>query len=324
LTATVIGYAAVGPFITLYRIRTALERQDPEQLSQNIDFPTLRQNLKEQLSALLMKEMAVDMRDNPFGGLALALGPRLVDGMIDSFVTPSGLASLIEGKASRQFTTGGAGASRAEPNPGQNPSALTPPKAPPPPSEPAYGKRGLFRGAQYGYDSTNKFSVWLDTEDGQHIRLVLTRDGLSWRLTNIVLPDVFRLQRIESNEESAVSSLRIINTAQVTYWTIYNLGYCAGLSRLGPSPTGTPSLEAAGLVDSELAAGFKDGYRFTYLPGEADRQDGSVRAYTLRADPVQPGQTGNRHYFTDQTGIIRLDVQNEANANSPPVTTSTQ
>jgi hypothetical protein len=74
------------------------------------------------------------------------------------------------------------------------------------------------------------------------------------------------------------------------------------------------------LLDSELATGTKNGYRFTYVPGEPDRMNGWIRAYTVRADPVQPGETGNYHYFTDQSGIIRVDSQQEANADSPPVT----
>jgi archaellin len=58
LIAAVIAYVAVGPFITLRQIKSALQSQDTERLSENIDFPTLRQNLKEQLSAFIVKETA--------------------------------------------------------------------------------------------------------------------------------------------------------------------------------------------------------------------------------------------------------------------------
>lgn len=325
LTSAIIGYVAVGPFITLHQIKSALETRDQERLSENIDFPTLRQNLKEQFSAMVMKEAVPDMRDNPFGGLALALAPMLINGMIDSLVTPSGLASLMEGKTPHEYTMQGRESSRIEPlNEERELSKRTLRNGPPPLSEPVNGKRDPFKEARYTYDSISKFSVWLKGDSDQRVRLVLTRDGLSWKLTNIVIPDVYKPQRIESNEKSAVGSLRTINIAEITYASTYDLGYSATLSYLGSSTSGNTNSHAAGLIDSDLETGTKDGYRFTYVPGQYDPQEGQIRAYSLRADPIRPGDTGNSHYFTDESGIIRVDLQKEADANSLPLSASTQ
>jgi len=49
----------------------------------------------------------------------------------------------------------------------------------------------------------------------------------------------------------------------------------------------------------------KSGYRFTYLTALAEGR-GSRGGYTITADPVEPGTGGIRHFFTDETGVIRL------------------
>jgi hypothetical protein len=290
----VIGYIAVGPFVTFHQIRDALEKQDPEKLSENIDFPTLRQNLKEQLNAVVMKETLSDMQDNPFGGLALALAPRLVDGIVDSYVTPSGLASFMEGRVPR-----GVDSSRAAP---------------------ATEKLRPFQKPRYSYNSISKFSVWLTGDDGVQIRLVLTRDILNWKLTNIVapisLPRPQESEQIAANQASAVGSLRTLNTAEVTYATTYNVGYSSTLASLaGTTYPGTAG--AAGLIDSTLASGAKYGYSFTYSPGRADNA-GRCNSYTINADPLSD-ETGINHYYTDQTGVIRQNATKRATSTDAPI-----
>jgi hypothetical protein len=123
------------------------------------------------------------------------------------------------------------------------------------------------------------------------------------------------------SQATAVGSLRTLNTAAITYASTYNQGFPASLSVLAP-PTGTatpPSAEAAGLINETLASGTNSGYVFTYTPGEKDA-NGRINTYTIRADPVTPGATGQIHYFTDQSGVIRQETDKPATANSPPIT----
>jgi hypothetical protein len=47
--------------------------------------------------------------------------------------------------------------------------------------------------------------------------------------------------------------------------------------------------------------------------------DGKLDAYMVNADPVTPGTTGQRHFFTDQTGVIRVEQHQPATAESPPI-----
>src|SRR5579862_4900067 len=82
----------------------------------------------------------------------------------------------------------------------------------------------------------------------------------------IAIPNLLR-SKMAANEASAVGSLRTLNTACITYSTVYG-GYPAALSNLGPATPATST--SADLIDSVLASGTKSGYSFTYAAGATD------------------------------------------------------
>jgi type IV pilus assembly protein PilA len=136
----------------------------------------------------------------------------------------------------------------------------------------------------------------------------------------IAIPNLLRAKMI-ANEASAVGSLRTLNVAALAYSTTYGK-YPARLSNLGPSATGaSPSEDAADLVDSVLARGIKTGYVFHYKISQTTGPDeaNGINAYTITADPVVLGSSGRRHFFTDQTGVIRSEANRAATADSPPM-----
>jgi prepilin-type N-terminal cleavage/methylation domain-containing protein len=133
----------------------------------------------------------------------------------------------------------------------------------------------------------------------------------------IAIPNLLR-SRIAANQASAVGSLRTINTCEITYASTYNTGYTSALATLAPPASGTPTTTAAGLVDSVLAAGLKSGYSFTYTPGTAD-SSGRINDYTLTANPVTVGTTGQNYYFTDQTAVIRQNSSATASSSDSPI-----
>ena len=130
----------------------------------------------------------------------------------------------------------------------------------------------------------------------------------------IAIPNLLR-SRMAANEASAVGSLRTINTASVTYSTTYGIGYPANLTNLSPASSATST--SADLIDSVLAGGTKSGYTFTYTGATA--VSGSVNSYTLTAVPVTRGTTGQRTFFTDQSGVIRFDATGTADVTSTPL-----
>jgi type IV pilus assembly protein PilA len=136
----------------------------------------------------------------------------------------------------------------------------------------------------------------------------------------IAIPNLLR-SKMAANEASAVASLRTYNTSIVAYQTTYNTDPDTDLSQLGPvAGGGNQSASAADLVDSLLgiAAPNKSGYLFAYTHGTAAA--GVVSTYTIIATPVTPQVTGQRRFFTDQSGVIRQTTDNSVpSVNSNPI-----
>lgn len=135
----------------------------------------------------------------------------------------------------------------------------------------------------------------------------------------IAIPNLLRA-RTQAGEVSAVGSLRTINTAAVTYFsTCPKVGFPPSLAAMGPTPSPSDSCpDGANLIDPMLATGTKAGYVFTYAARDMDG-NGSFDTYTLTADPVKPGNTGRRYFFTDESGVIRSEMNSPASASSPPL-----
>ena len=133
----------------------------------------------------------------------------------------------------------------------------------------------------------------------------------------IAIPNLLR-SKMAANEASAVGSLRTLNTASVTYSTSYNT-YPGTLAVLGPIASGgTASSGLADLVDSVLSAGIKSGYSFTWSTGTTDSA-GNYLNYSITAQPLTPGTTGQRYFYTDQSGVIRANASGTADVTSTPI-----
>jgi type IV pilus assembly protein PilA len=129
----------------------------------------------------------------------------------------------------------------------------------------------------------------------------------------IAIPNLLR-SRVAANQASAIESCRMINTAEVAYYTSFGIGYSSSLVQLAPPAAGTlTSAGAAGYLDSVLASGSKSGYLFVYTPTSID-QAGHYQQFTLNANPAQPGISGNTYYFTDYTHVIRGNGSGQASA----------
>jgi type IV pilus assembly protein PilA len=134
----------------------------------------------------------------------------------------------------------------------------------------------------------------------------------------IAIPNLLRA-KMAANEAAAVGSLRTVMTAAVTYNGTYGHGFPETLNLLGPSAdSSAANAGAAGLIDADLAAGQKDGYNFTYQ-ASSSRGDSALDTFKVNADPVVPNSTGVRHFFIDQSGVIRYKVDRPADENSPPI-----
>jgi type IV pilus assembly protein PilA len=153
--------------------------------------------------------------------------------------------------------------------------------------------------------------------------LVLGYTGLSiiplLIVAAIAIPNLLRA-RMAANEASAVGTLRTLNTALTQYAAqCSSQGYPPSLVPLGPGDPGADRCAHAGLVDAGLAAAIptEHGYRFFYSPNAYDA-GGRVVRFALAADPISPS-TGLRHFYSDETGVIRSNKASAADAESEPL-----
>jgi len=133
----------------------------------------------------------------------------------------------------------------------------------------------------------------------------------------IAVPGLLRA-RMSGNEASAIGSIRTLSSAEATFASSCGAGgYAGSLAALADPPTaGGP-----GFIPSDLAAAvddmnLKSGYFFTVtnsgtiVTSNADAicNDVATDTYTgfsATAEPGDPGTTGTRFFFTDQSGQIR-------------------
>jgi prepilin-type N-terminal cleavage/methylation domain-containing protein len=118
-------------------------------------------------------------------------------------------------------------------------------------------------------------------------------------LMAMALPSLFNA-RMAGNEASAIGSLRTL----VSVNNSYKARFQSYASALG-------NLQTTGYIDGVLAAGSKSGYSFTYA--------GATDTFSIVGDPVTPGTSGSRYFFTDESGVIRFSSTGTATATSSAV-----
>lgn len=107
----------------------------------------------------------------------------------------------------------------------------------------------------------------------------------------IAIPNMLASARA-ANEGSAQSSLRTLHSAEATYQATKGAGQYGTLDELA----------AAGLIDQRLAAGSKNGYKFTV---EVTTNETNYPGFVVVGVPVAYGSSGIRSFYIDETGVIR-------------------
>jgi hypothetical protein len=152
-----------------------------------------------------------------------------------------------------------------------------------------------------------------DTTDASEIQVTmgLVRENGEWKILSlgVVLLDLPSLElewdsaEADKNEQTAVESLKDIAEAveafRLKYARLPN-----SLSSLGPPLHGPASADAAGFVESDLAAGMRNGYSFRYVIVGGSGL-GAPGKFELAATPLAYGRTGHRSFFRDASGTLR-------------------
>ena len=131
----------------------------------------------------------------------------------------------------------------------------------------------------------------------------------------IAIPNLLR-SRMSANESSAIGAMRTISSSEASFQAAATLdadGDGVGeYGTLGDLEGATPPY-----IDDALGSGTKQGYTFVATPGgnEGDAED----EYFATATPLTIGRTGNRHFFVDESGVVRFEAAAPADDTSNPI-----
>jgi type IV pilus assembly protein PilA len=139
----------------------------------------------------------------------------------------------------------------------------------------------------------------------------------------IAIPNLLQ-SRKAANQSSAVSVLRTVTTASVSYWVTYSNGYPPSLSAMGGPGGGAATCNLAILMDETVTTApyQKSGYQFAYtgtIGAVANPPSGCTpgyQGYLATAAPTSLGITGNSSYCIDEAGILHQDTTGAVPATS--------
>ena len=190
-----LAYGYASPYIALDRLKRAADARDAETVNEYVDFPALRDSLKQQVTSLLVRRLDAQRGGNPLAAIGAMIGVALIGPLVDAYATPDGVAALLNGvpprgepgerppeppgvasngPATAPGTTGSAAQAPASPT---APSSSTD-KAPPQPPQTTAGYHGI-----------NEFVVTYRHGVGDtRYSAILHRHGLfSWKLSAVDL-----------------------------------------------------------------------------------------------------------------------------------------
>lgn len=183
----VLGYGYASPYLALDRLKRAADARDAQTVSEYVDYPALRESLKEQVAGLLTRRLHAS--GNPFAALGAMIGVALIGPMVDAYATPEGVAALLNGMPPRGNPNDRPPVQQAAPSQSATGAAQPSPAAPPPPATTADAAPPQPPQTTAGYRSLNEFVVTYQHGVGDtHYSAILRREGLfSWKLAAVNL-----------------------------------------------------------------------------------------------------------------------------------------
>ncbi|MFM0042859.1 DUF2939 domain-containing protein [Paraburkholderia sediminicola] len=192
-----LGFAYASPYMALNNLKRAADARDAQTVNEYVDFPALRESLKQQVTGLLTRRLDAHGNGNPFAAIGAMIGVALIGPLVDAYATPDGVAALLNGMPPR----GNPGERPPVPGAAENPPAAaapapqppvagntnngaanngndaTPPQPPQPPQTTA------------GYRGLNEFVVTYQHGAGDaRYSAILQREGLfTWKLAAVNL-----------------------------------------------------------------------------------------------------------------------------------------
>ena len=95
IVVLLIALNFLSPFVFLRSLSNAAQRGDRDTIAAEVDFPAVRDSLKDQLGRLLARKAEAEAsgKRNPFARFALRILPSVGGQVIDAIVTPDGVTT---------------------------------------------------------------------------------------------------------------------------------------------------------------------------------------------------------------------------------------
>ena len=167
IAVLLVGWIAAGPFMTVHAIRTAVKEGNTGELSKHVDFAALRLSLKAQVDDYLVRRAGPQVQSSLLGAIGLSMASGVAGTAVDAIATPMGIGAVLEGRNMLK---------RFDPREPRRDAY-----APVAPADP-------LKQLSYRFESPSRFTATVANADGDPVVFVLTRDGLSWRVTDVRLP----------------------------------------------------------------------------------------------------------------------------------------
>ena len=172
-----LAYVLLGPVRTIYGIQSCIRQGEAERLDHYINFPSVRADLKAQIRDRVQAENTLSFEE-PMGFLFSQLSTQFTDQIVDGFLNPETIASLIneavpentnnmnkdsEGTWNREFF------------------------------ESSEKVQAVLNGFKFRYLSIDTFEVVIENAHSEfnQARVLFERKGIDWWITQLALPEGF-------------------------------------------------------------------------------------------------------------------------------------
>jgi hypothetical protein len=166
------GYYLASPYLAVKGASEGFASRNAAQVNKYIDYPALQSSLKSQLGAIMLESMRNDpeMAANPFSGFAAAMITPIVNTMVDTYVTPTGMKLVLDSAKQDQ---GGATKDQTTLNLAEKSKEFN----------------EALKKTSMGYKDLGNFQLTAKGDDGKQIQILLDRRGFSdWKINAVVLP----------------------------------------------------------------------------------------------------------------------------------------
>lgn len=165
LLLAVLAYVVAGPYLAINGIRNLVAAGEYGELWRFVDFDKLRENVRPQIQERIARGIVGRVGPSETARTVGDVTALIAQPAIDAMVSPAGIATLLQGSALAHRVAGKVDADGEA-------RAVDP-----------------LKDAKTGYVSPSLFTATVRNAEGRPVVFEFRRDGLSWKLAGLRLPE---------------------------------------------------------------------------------------------------------------------------------------